>query len=48
MDGRLSKHPITKQFGNGSQPWCKGFGNDVEVIPVLTDSEYLAVHKELD
>ena len=30
------------------QPWCKGFGNDVEVIPVLTDSEYLAVHKELD
>ena len=30
------------------QPWCKGFGNDVEVIPVLNDSEYLAVHKELD
>ena len=30
------------------QPWCRGFGNNVEVIPVLTDGEYLAVHKELD
>ena len=30
------------------QLWYKSFGNDVEVIPVLTDSEYLAVHKELD
>ena len=49
MDRRLSKHPITKQFGNGvSLDVNKGFGNDVEVIPVLTDSEYLAVHKELD
>jgi len=39
----------TKQFGNEwCQPLCKGFGNDVEVIHVLTDSEYLSVHKGLD
>ena len=48
MDGRLSKHPIKKAGWKCCQPWCKGFGNDVEVIPVLTDSENLAVHKELD
>ena len=28
--------------------WCKGFGNDVEVIPIRADGEYLAVHKNLD
>ena len=44
---------IVKAFDHNAvwkwcQPWCKGFGNDVEVIPVLTDSEYFAVHKELD
>tara|TARA_Y100001968_G_C18927388_1_gene512600 strand:- start:152 stop:391 length:240 start_codon:yes stop_codon:yes gene_type:complete len=26
------------------QPLCEGFGNDVEVTPVHTDGEYLAVH----
>ena len=30
------------------QPWCKGFRNNVEVIPILTDGKYLAVQKELD
>jgi len=30
------------------QPWCKGYGNNVGVIPVLTDGEYLAIQKELD
>ena len=29
------------------QPWYEGFGNDIEVFPVLTDGEYPAVHKEL-
>ncbi|WP_269606013.1 hypothetical protein [Prochlorococcus marinus] len=27
------------------QPLCKGFDHDIEVIPVLTDDEYLDVHK---
>ena len=31
-----------------SQPWSKGFGIDVEFIPVLTNVKYLAVHKELE
>ena len=30
------------------QSWCKGFGNHDDVIPVLTDSEYSEVYKELD
>ena len=30
------------------QPWCKGFEYEVEIIHVLNDSEYLAIHKELE
>ena len=37
-----------KVFGKWCQLWCKGFGNDVEVIPVLNNGEYLAVHNELE
>ena len=45
----MSKHPITKQFKNGVSLGVKGLEMMlIEVIPVLTDSEYLAVHKELD
>ena len=36
-----------KAVWKGCRHRCKGFGNDVAVIPVLTYGEYLAVHKEL-
>ena len=37
-----------KAAWNWCQHCCKRFGNDAEVIPVLTYGEYLAVHKELN
>ena len=29
------------------QIWAKNFGVDIEVTPVLTDKEFLSVHKEI-
>ena len=42
---KASDHKAVWQW---CKPWCKGFGNVIEVILVLTDSEYLSIHKELD
>ena len=36
-----------KAVWKSCHPWCAGFGVDIEVIPVLTDSEFLEVHNEL-
>ena len=30
-----------------ASPWVDNFGVDVEVTPVLTDQEFLSVHKEI-
>ena len=36
-----------KAVWKSCHPWCAGFGVDIEVIPVLTDSEFLEVHTEI-
>tara|TARA_S200000501_G_scaffold19114_1_gene17057 strand:- start:580 stop:906 length:327 start_codon:yes stop_codon:yes gene_type:complete len=30
------------------QPWVSGFGNEVQVTPVLTDEEFVAVTEEIE
>ena len=30
------------------QPWSTGFGNEIEVTPVLTDEEFVAVTDQIE
>lgn len=29
------------------EPWCRGFSVDIDVVPVLSDAEYISAHKEI-
>ena len=43
----IVKASDNKAAWKSCHPWCAGFGVDIEVISVLTDSEFLEVHNEL-
>ena len=36
-----------KAVWKSCNPWGTGFGVDIQVVPVLTDSEFLEVHNEI-